>query len=55
MIGDYQKQNIKTALTALDGFCEKEKINLSSNEIKNGFNNIKKHSSFGGRFELISR
>ncbi|HMS63999.1 MAG TPA: folylpolyglutamate synthase/dihydrofolate synthase family protein [Ignavibacteria bacterium] len=54
VIGDYQKHNIKTSLTALDIFCEKENIVIEENEIHNGLKNVKQNSNFHGRFELIS-
>jgi len=55
LIGDYQKHNLKTALTALDVLCDKENLEFSNAEIDLALKNIKKNSNLIGRFEIISR
>lgn len=54
VIGDYQVQNIKTALTALSEIEKFEKIIFTKEKLQAGFENIKLHSKFFGRFEKIS-
>jgi dihydrofolate synthase/folylpolyglutamate synthase len=54
VIGDFQRENIKTALTALDKlYCPD--IPVSEKIIINGFKNIKENSKLHGRFEIISK
>lgn len=53
--GDYQRYNIKTAITAIDIFEKSEKVLLQKKHFYNGFKNIRKNSNFYGRFELISK
>lgn len=54
VIGDYQINNIKTSLCAIDEIKNKEGIEFSEEEIRAGLNNIKTNSCFYGRFEKIS-
>ncbi|MEO8446788.1 MAG: folylpolyglutamate synthase/dihydrofolate synthase family protein [bacterium] len=52
--GDYQQNNIQTALATIEVLGEKEKLNFKEENIKKGFENVKKNSYLKGRFEKIS-
>ncbi|MDZ4713018.1 MAG: folylpolyglutamate synthase/dihydrofolate synthase family protein [bacterium] len=52
--GDYQQNNIQTALASIEVLGEKEKLNFKEEHIKKGFENVKKNSHLNGRFEKIS-
>jgi len=53
--GDYQINNIKTSVTALDIISNKENIVFDKINFKNGFKNLRINSNLYGRFELISK
>ena len=53
--GDYQINNIKTSVTALDLISNKENIVFDKVNFKNGFKNLRINSNLYGRFELISK
>ncbi|TRZ66108.1 bifunctional folylpolyglutamate synthase/dihydrofolate synthase [bacterium] len=55
MIGDFQLNNIKTALTALKILSEVERFKIDDVSIIAGFKNIIKNSCFYGRFQLINK
>lgn len=52
--GDYQLNNIRTALSSIEVLSVKEKLNFKEENIKRGFENLKKNSHLNGRFEKIS-
>lgn len=52
LLGDYQKQNINTAVTSLNVL--KTRWNLSEENIKNGLSNVIKNTNLRGRWEIIS-
>ncbi len=54
LTGDYQINNIKTSLKAIDVIGEREKINFDNGTLTRGFRNLKINSGLYGRFELIS-
>lgn len=54
-IGDYQLNNLRTALTAIKALTEKNKLSISKNIIQKGLSNIKINSNFYGRFDVIKQ
>lgn len=55
VVGDYQLNNLRTALTAINVFSEKNNINFTKNIIQKGLSKIKDNSNFYGRFETIKQ
>jgi dihydrofolate synthase/folylpolyglutamate synthase len=53
VIGDYQLNNLRTALTAIQTLSEKNNLSISKNIIQKGLSNIKVNSNFYGRFDVI--
>lgn len=53
VIGDYQLNNLRTALTAIQTLSGKNKISFSKRIIQKGLSNIKINSNFYGRFDTI--
>lgn len=53
VIGDYQLNNLRTALTAIQVLSEKNKIHFPKNIIQKGLSNVKVNSNFYGRFDVI--
>lgn len=51
--GDYQKYNIKTAITAIDVMKDKG-WNISNEAINKGFLNIRKNTGLAGRWDIIN-
>ncbi len=54
MIGDFQKNNIRTALSAIDKISEVGNMNAEKLVLQNTFKNLKINSKISGRFELVS-
>lgn len=54
LTGSYQKNNLRTAVTALKEISEREKLPQIKNNINRGLKNIIANSNFHGRFELIN-
>ncbi len=53
VIGDYQLNNLRTSLTAIQVLFEKNNLKISKATIQKGLSNIKINSNFYGRFEVI--
>jgi len=54
VIGDYQINNINTALAAFDSISKTEKIIFEEKTIADSMKNLRENSNFYGRFEKIS-
>lgn len=55
VIGDYQIENIGTAMSTLKILKDRYAISVDSNNLKKGFENIKINSGYKGRFEIVSK
>ena len=55
IIGDYQLNNLRTALTAIQALSKKQQISFSEKIIQKGLSHIKINSNFYGRFDLIKQ
>jgi len=55
VIGDYQLNNLRTALTSIQSLSDKNKISFPKNVIQNGLSNVKINSNFYGRFDKIKQ
>jgi len=53
VIGDYQLNNLRTAMTAVQTLSDNSKIPFSKSIIQKGLSNIKNNSNFYGRFDTI--
>jgi dihydrofolate synthase/folylpolyglutamate synthase len=54
LLGDYQIQNKKTVLQTIKVLHEKELLNISETNIKNGFLNVIKNTKLQGRWQQLS-
>ncbi|HDR68718.1 MAG TPA: bifunctional folylpolyglutamate synthase/dihydrofolate synthase [Bacteroidaceae bacterium] len=52
LLGDYQKENVITALTVIDLLKDK-KWNINQKNVKQGFKNVVKNTGLRGRWEII--
>jgi dihydrofolate synthase/folylpolyglutamate synthase len=53
-IADYQKENFKTALTAINEL-NKGDFKISTDHIKNGVENLNKNTGYSGRLQIVSQ
>ncbi|MFT6922161.1 MAG: dihydrofolate synthase/folylpolyglutamate synthase [Crocinitomicaceae bacterium] len=53
-IADYQKENFKTALTAINEL-NKGSFNISTDHIKNGIENLNKNTGYSGRLQIVDQ
>ncbi|MBN1253210.1 MAG: bifunctional folylpolyglutamate synthase/dihydrofolate synthase [Bacteroidales bacterium] len=54
LLGNYQKHNLKTALSCID-ILNKKGYNLSKQNIYSGFENIKLNTGLNGRWQILGR
>jgi dihydrofolate synthase/folylpolyglutamate synthase len=55
VIGDYQLNNLRAALTAIQALSEKNDLPFSKAVIQRGLSNIKNNSNFYGRFDILQQ
>lgn len=53
-IADYQKENFKTALTSINEL-NKRGFNISTDNIKNGIENLNKNTGYSGRLQIVDQ
>lgn len=55
LLGDYQKENIATAITSLKILTDEKIIDVTSEDLKEGIQNVIKNTGLKGRWQIIEK